>query len=117
MRLTHKIGLYVPSESEGKPIEEKKRANALEEIEIHFSLQFGGCTTIKAKGSWVSEEKERDNKLIQEDIDIVYSYYTPKSTKEVREAYDYAYKLAVWLKEELKQEAVTIEHGRSLYII
>lgn len=107
--LNHSIALYIPSTFNGN---EKIDTS----IFVHgtrrlFSEFFGGATSYKATGSWVSDT----HGLVNETVHIVQSYadnasFNTANLNEVR-------KFAEYLKAFLRQEAITLEIDNQLYFI
>jgi len=128
--LDHNIKLYIPSTKEvDKKID---TSNYQKEALRIFSSLFGGATSYEAIGAWASEK----HGLITEEVLIVESYATKKAikkglviTEEVLIVESYAtkkaikkglarvIKLALKIKKELKQEAVSLEYNGKLYFI
>ena len=78
--------------------------------EKELSNLFGGSTSYKAIGTFISSKK----KLIKEDVTICESYCTSKDFKKsINDVVDYCEKL----KDEMKQEAVSLEVNNELYFI
>jgi len=106
--LDHNIKIYIPSTVavNVKANTDKTVTQALK----HFGAWFGGATSYKAMGSWVSKDKG----LIVEKITIVESYADAEGVeKHLKKVLSYARKL----KKELSQEAISIEYDNRLYFI
>lgn len=105
--LKEKIAVYVPSTIDVN----KKIDNSfyVHEILKEFSEIFGGATAYNASGAWVSSEKG----LIIEDVVIVYSYSDKLTNNDI----DKIICICEWLKDELKQECISLEVNDKLYFI
>lgn len=74
-----------------------------------MSELFGGATAFKGIGGWISSDKG----LITEEVTLVYS-----NTDVISDlAVDRVKSFAEYIKEELTQEAVSIEINGCLYLI
>jgi hypothetical protein len=107
-KLDNNIRVYVPSTFDvDNKIDNKKQVNkTLKEL----SNLFGGSTSYNAIGTFISSKK----KLIKEDVTICESYCTSKDFKKsINDVVDYCEKL----KNEMKQEAVSLEINNELYFI
>lgn len=105
--LSEKISVYVPSTFDG----DKRIDNSayVQQVMKELAELFGGSTSVKASGAWISEEKG----LIVENITIVYSY----SDNLTNEKIDAVINICNWLKNKLEQEAVSLEINGKLYFI
>ena len=85
----------------------KKQVNkTLKEL----SNLFGGSTSYNAIGTFISSKK----KLIKEEVTICESYCTTEDFKKsINDVVDYCENL----KDEMKQEAVSLEVNNELYFI
>ena len=110
--LDHTVKIYVPSTTEAdNEASTEKIAAAIEKVSKQFSLWFGGATTNEAVGAWYSEELQ---KVITEKVTIVTSFATAESVEEnIGEVVG----LALWIKEEFSQEAVSLEYDNKLYLV
>lgn len=100
--LNAKVAIYVPSTTDvNVQIDNKKFVN---KVMTKFSEWFGGCTSTPAVGGWVSNS----GSLVVENVIIVYAFCTPKS---FREHFEEVYTLATEIRDEMKQEAVTLEYN------
>ena len=101
------VKIYVPSTyNVDQPIDNTPYVNkTLEE----FSRMFGGATAIDGTGSWYPDY----NKLITEDVTIVYSYAEGLKKKNINQVVAYAKSL----KEEMKQSSVSLEVNGKMYFI
>lgn len=108
--LTHKIAIYVPSTINGntKAPPEVIKEN-VDKAKKTFALLFGGFTSTPAQGGWYSPT----HGLIQEDIQIVYSFTDDEGFKKVDEITQLARDIA----KSMTQEAVTVEIGGSVQFV
>lgn len=106
--LKHSIALYVPSTfNVDEHIDNRVFVASTRRL---FSEFFGGATSFKATGSWVT-----GNSVVNESVVIVKSYSSDDdfNTHNLTEVL----KFAGYLKEFLRQEAITLEIDNQLYFI
>jgi len=105
--LSHNIRLYIPS-----TINIDKKINTDNYINEGLKLfggWFGGCTSYKAIGSWLSK-----NNVVIEKITIIESYATSEQVeKNLKNVLEFGKRI----KLELEQEAVSLEYDNKLYFI
>lgn len=106
--LSHVVKVYIPSTIHDIPVDNSeyvKRASIL------LSECYGGATSSDAyNGSWVSNS----GALISERVCIVYAYATDLMINNgLAKVYDFAR----LLRDEMKQEAVSIEIDNRLYFV
>lgn len=100
--LNAKVAIYVPSTTDvSVPTDNKKFVN---KVMTKFSEWFGGCTLTPAVGGWVSNS----GALVVENVTIVYAFCTSESFGE---HFKEVYTLATEIRDEMKQEAVTLEYN------
>ena len=100
--LNAKVAIYVPSTTDvNQPCDNKEYVN---KVMTEFSKWFGGCTSTPAVGGWVSNS----GVLVVENVTIVYAFCTPESFGE---HFEEVYTLATEIRDEMKQEAVTLEYN------
>lgn len=108
--LKSRVAVYVPGTSgpadQNAALAERMTAEAAATL----SGLFGGATISIAAGAWVSKSFG----LIREAVQIVYSYCTPEALTSNAEA---VRALAQKIKEEMKQEAVSVEIDGALYFV
>lgn len=106
--LNHKITIYVPS-TQGVDTE----ADNTKHVEATAKLLsncFGGATSTQAVGYWMSDEAG----LVKEHPVLVYAYAKEEDfIKNIDLIIDYCHQL----KNELNQEAVSLEIDNQLYFI
>lgn len=106
--LSSKVTIYVPS-----TVSVKTKANTTawsNRIAKYLSANFGGATSTKASGYWVSDSGE----LIKENVTLVYAYCTSKDLSLKKND---IFALAQEMKESLSQEAVSVELDNTLYLV
>lgn len=105
---TERIALYVPSTTEAnKAIDNKKQ---VEKVLTEFCQMYGGATCTQARGGWLSKSVG----LVLENVSIIYA----NCTKKARRANMHRLlALAVSIKNEMKQESVTIEINNKIAFI
>lgn len=106
--LDHNIKLYIPST---KDIDKAADNGAYitEALEL-FGQLFGGATSYDASGAWVSQS----HGLVVEAVKIVESYATSEA---VAGGIESVLRLALKIKRELNQEAVSLEYDNRLYFV
>lgn len=98
--LDSKVSIYVPStQNVNVPIDNSEQVRS---VITELSRLFGGATATQAVGGWVSESGE----TILEKVSIVYSFCT---SEQLREHFEDVYGIAQRIKDEMQQEAVTLE--------
>ena len=98
--LDSKVSIYVPStQNVNVPIDNSEQVRS---VITELSRLFGGATATQAVGGWVSDSGE----TILEKVTIVYSFCT---SEQLREHFEDVYGIAQRIKEEMQQEAVTLE--------
>lgn len=106
--LDNKVSIYIPSTIDvDTPIDNTSYVN---EVMRQMSQFFGGATALASQGAWLGN----DGELVVEDITIVYSYCTKEQLeKNLSEVVNLCKKL----KEEMNQEAISLEINAELYFI
>lgn len=100
--LNAKVAIYVPSTTDvNVPTDNEEFVN---KVMTKFSEWFGDCTSTPAVGIWVSNS----GSLVVENVTIVYAFCTPKSFEE---HFEKVYTLATEIRDEMKQEAVTLKYN------
>lgn len=100
--LNAKVAIYVPSTTNvNEPCDNGAMVN---NVMTKFSEWFGGCTSTPAVGGWVSNS----GALVVENVTIVYAFCTPDTFGK---HFEEVYGLAVEIRDEMKQEAVTLEYN------
>jgi hypothetical protein len=98
--LDSKVSIYVPST---KNVDEAFDSSEYKNKVITKLAQlFGGATASEAVGGWVCG----NGSTVLEKVTIVYSFC---KSEELTMHFNDIYNICMWLKEELKQEAVTLE--------
>lgn len=106
--LNHKITIYVPStQGVNTETDNSKHIEATAKL---LSNCFGGATSTQAVGYWVSDSEG----LVKEHPVLVYAYAKEEDfIKNIDLIIDYCYQL----KQELQQEAISLEVDNQLYFI
>lgn len=106
--LNHKITVYIPSTNGvNTEADNTKHVEATAKLLSNF---FGGATSTQAVGYWMSDEAG----LVKEHPVLVYAYAKEEDfIKNIDLIIDYC----VQLKNELKQEAISLEVDNQLYFI
>lgn len=106
--LSHKITIYIPSTQDvNKSIDNKKQVEATAKL---LSNCFGGATSTEAVGYWISDNEG----LIREHPVLVYAYAKEEDfVKNIDLIIDYCYQL----KQDMQQEAISLEVDNQLYFI
>lgn len=108
VNLKHKISLYIPSTINVNQVIDTTAY--INQTETYFSKLFGGCTSIKACGNWITEKEE----LVKESVTIVYAFCSENDFLAQEENIIY---YAKNLCKELAQECVSLEYDNELYFI
>ena len=100
------ITVYVPSESNGRPIDAKTRQRCLEATLSSLSHFFGGATAIEGQGAWVNS----DGALVRERVTLCQSFTDDETANKY-----WAGVLAIahGLKKDLSQESVLVTRQNS----
>ena len=106
--LRHRVAIYVPGtdgvNTAADNSEYVRRAAAL------LSDAFGGATATPARGFWMSESAG----LVEERVTIVYAYAGNEALEDKLGA---VIEFCDGMKEELKQEAISLAIDDSMYFI
>lgn len=106
--LPQRVALYVPSTTDtDKPTD---NAAQVERVARDFCGWFGGATAQPSAGYWLSDSAG----LIREAVTIVYAACT---AAQLREHLPDVLQLAQQIKQDMAQEAVSVEINGTLYII
>ncbi len=106
--LSHKIRVYIPSTVD---VDKKADTGAIvDDTRAKMAEWFGGSTTTDAVGAWLSEARG----VVCERVVIVESFGT---AEQMAEFIPSVLELAGKIKNELKQEAVSVEYDNKLYFI
>lgn len=104
--LVHKVTLYVPSNVQGKVIDNSEHVRKT----LRFLAdRFGGSTAQQAKGAWINDVGE----LVEEDVTLCYAYHdgSELAIDELIRAF------AEGIKSALSQESVAYELDGALHLI
>lgn len=106
--LNAKVAIYVPSTTDvNAPTDNAAMVNKVMES---FSNWFGGCTSTPAVGGWVSNS----GALVVENVTIVYAFCTPESFGE---HFEEVMQLATEIRDDMRQEAVTLEYNGQIKFV
>ncbi len=106
--LPQRVALYVPSTTDtDKPTD---NAAQVERVAREFCGWFGGATAQPSAGYWLSDTAG----LVREAVTIVYAACT---ADQLREHLPDVLTLAQQIKQEMQQEAVSVELNGALYLI
>ena len=98
--LDSKVSIYVPSTvNVNEPTDNRQQVIA---VIRQLSTMFGGATASDAVGGWVSESGE----TVVEHVTIVYAFC---KSNDLNDHFDEVLQICEALKDEMKQEAVTLE--------
>jgi len=105
---SHIVKIYVPSTTDTDRAADTSAY--VESAARLLSSLFGGCTATTGRGCWVSES----GALVQEDVTIVYAFGTRRAVRKARRA---CVNFCETMRDELRQEAVSLEiNGRLRFI-
>lgn len=106
--LTHKFSIYVPSTTNVN--EHTDNAKQVTAALSFLSSLFGGATAASARGAWLSDSAG----LVLENVTICYAFCSlAEKIKNRSKVLEYAAKL----RDEMKQEAISIElDGRLIFV-
>jgi len=108
--LSHVVKIYIPSTVKGNiEITEEAQQKFVDQALTKFSQWFGGATAVDGEGAWV----DKDQKLIKENVTIVYAYAEKLDKKSLNQVVAYAKQL----KEDLAQYAISLEVDGKMYFI
>ena len=108
LKLSHSIKIYVPSTTNVN--QHIDNSSYVDETLKFLSQCFGGATSTKALGAWVS----KDGSLIKENITMVFAYATEE---KLQLHIDGVYDFCLTMKAYLGQEAIALELNNELYFI
>ena len=108
IKLSSKVAIYVPSTIDvNHEIDNNKYVEKTGEL---LSNCFGGATSTKCVGMWMSDSKG----LVKEKTTLVFAYC---STEQLEENIDTVIDFCVELKNELRQDAIALEVNGEMYFI
>lgn len=108
VELPQRVALYVPG-TQG-PAAATDNAAQVERVARAFCGWFGGATAQQSAGYWLSDTAG----LVREAVTIVYAACT---ADQLRERLPDVLTLAQQIKQDMAQEAVSVELNGTLYII
>lgn len=104
MKLKGYIAIYIPSkDKDGNLLYSVQRREWITKATVTMSSMFGGVTSYEVEGSWVSDE----GVLMTEDVSVLKSFYSgsDETSRHI------VTELALAIKKDLRQDAVTIEQN------
>lgn len=107
-QLTARVAVYVPGTNGANT--EADNSEYIKRTAAQLSEFFGGATAQECRGFWVSDI----HGLIEEKTTVIYSNATPADLEA--HAADIL-TIAETLKEELKQEGISVEINGALFIV
>ena len=108
VKLSQKITVYIPSTVDvDKKLDTKKYVSDCESL---LADCFGGSTSTKAIGSW----RSLSSKIISEKVTMVFAYC---KSEQLDLHLAKILEFCIIMKEQLKQEAVSLEVNGELYFI
>ena len=109
IKLGSQVKIFVPSTIKVFRYLESKTHWVDEALSL-LSDCFGGATSTKALGAWVSSKGD----LIKEDVNLVFAYAQEKQLEEnIERIYDFC----LDMKKQLEQEAIALEVNGNLYLL
>ena len=107
IKLNQRVAVYVPATDN---VNQAVNNDAMvKKCAAMLSAFFGGATIQQSRGAWMSDVAG----LVMEDTTIVYAYCTEEGLNE--HAADVE-KFALAMRDEMHQEAVSVEVNNALYI-
>lgn len=109
-KLSNKVGIIVPSTigANTKGNEDTVKFNVRQVMKT-LSEMFGGASTIKQEGAWVSEE----HGLIVEENTLVYAYAEELNDSILNKVLE----VAEALGQAMEQEAIAVEINNEMYFV
>ena len=108
MKMKNKVSIYVPS-----TINVSEKIDSAAQVNntcVFLSGLFGGCTSVNTSGCWIDSK----NKLVKEEITIVYSFCDNiQFLRNRKKVIAYCKKLC----DEMSQECISLEINNKLYFI
>ncbi len=108
IKLSCQVKIYVPS-----TVDVDKAFDSSEWTEKAMSAlssYFGGATSTKALGAWISGKGD----LVKEDVTLVFSYATQA---QLEENIENVYGFCLTMKQALSQESIALEVNGELYLV
>lgn len=94
------VAIYVPSTMHiDQAVDNTKE---LDKVIGELSSKYGGCTCTKAQGAWYSPTRQG---IVREEVTIVRSNIAQATADD----FEFMKRLALDLKDAMKQESVTVE--------
>ncbi|TDK59524.1 DUF3574 domain-containing protein [Bacillus salipaludis] len=99
----------MPSTNGSDPISTDEHNKWVDNAMSHFSIMFGGATSVDGNGAWVDDK----GNLIKEKVTIVYSFAQKLNNSKIDDVANYAKQI----KEELHQSTVSVEVNGKMYFV
>ena len=103
-----RVALYVPSTTETNKATDN--GTQVQRVLTEFCQMYGGATATQAAGGWLSKSAG----LVVESVTIIYAYCTRKARRANMRR---LLALAASIREDMRQEAVTIEVNNKIAFI
>lgn len=108
--LNNFVAVYIPGTRAGNiPLDADVKLFYVRKVASELSAKCGGASAFPVSGFWLSDTLG----LIEESITVVKSYYDPATVN----ALDLARVIAGQLRDDLQQEAVTVESDAGIEFI
>ena len=108
--LRERVAVYVPSTIDAVNDGSDISARMVERVAAALSEMFGGATITEGRGAWMSAE----HGLIIEQVTIIYSYCNNDALEQNAAR---LHELAEQIRDEMRQEAVSVEINDELYFV
>ena len=108
--LRERVAVYVPSTIDAVNDGGELAARMVERTAAALSEMFGGATITEGRGAWMSAE----HGLIIEHVNIIYSYC---NNEQLEQNAARLHELAEQMRDEMRQEAVSVEINDELYFV
>ena len=108
--MRERVAVYVPSTLDAINDGGATAAAMVERVAAALSDMFGGATITEGRGAWMSAE----HGLIIEHVNIIYSYCNNEQLEQ--NAAD-IHAMAVQIRDEMRQEAVSVEINDELFFV
>lgn len=106
--LDENVKIYVPSTMDvNNAIDSTFFVN---EIKKFLSNLFGGCTAYNGSGAWYSDDLKS---VVNEQVTIIQAFTSDLNNEQI----DNVITACTWLKQEMKQECISMEVNGKLYFV
>ena len=108
VKLASRVSVYVPSTTDtDQPTDNREQ---VEKVAAKLSEMFGGATASEARGYWSSDTAG----LVAEAVTVIYSNSTPEAIQQHAAE---IVAICQQIKQDMSQEAVSLDIDGALYII